>query len=817
MGDKSFYIRKAAVLGTGVMGLRIAAHLANADVPVVLFGRPGAEGDPNAKIRKAIDGLARTDRSAFVTRNRNAYVDVANYDHNLDQLRSCDLIIEAIAEDWDTKKALYEKIAPHIGSDAIVASNTSGLSINRLAELIPAASRKNFCGMHVFNPPRYMQLIELIPGKETDPAMLDNLESWLVTRLGKGIVRAKDTQSFVANRIGLFSLLAVMHHTEKFGLGLDVVDALTGRLIEHPASGTFRTADMIGLDTLSVVMDVQRETLPDDPWREYYKAPGWFAGLIAKGALGLKTKGGIYRKVGRDVQVLDLAAQDYRPSAAKLSDEVTEIFKISSPVTRFARLRASKDKHAEFLWAATRDIFHYSAYHLADIADNARDVDFAMRWGWGWSVGPFEIWQAAGWSALAEAFQKDIDAGKAMVKTPLPAWVMARESVYQGGDAYSPAEDTLKGRSTLPVYERQLFPDRIFGEKWDQGETLDENDSVRLWRMPKVDKGIAILSVKSKMHALGKGVVDGIYEAVARAEDEFDGLVIWHQPPFGVGADLTELTQFAQAGKWDEIERTVAHFQGATQALRYAQVPTVAGVDGMAFGGGAEVAMHCAHRVLALESMMGLVEAGVGLIPAGGGCKELVRRASEASQGRAQNDPWEDIQRAFRNIIRGVTSRGAINAREMGYALPGDTILFNAREVPYVAIKQARALADAGYHPPLRARQIKVIGAPGRATLRMDLVNMRNGGFMGAHDYIVSDAAATVLCGGDVDPGTLVDENWLLTQERRHFVALAKTERTQQRMAHMLKTGKPLRDEPYEKPRGKTGSLGAAAEPLMGA
>ncbi len=794
MGARNFFIRKAAVLGTGIMGPRIAAHLANAGVPVVLFGMSEESGIPNADPAKALAGLKKTDRSAFVSKSQGAYVDAAYYENDLNQLRSCDLIIEAIAEDWNAKQDLYNKIAPHIGSDTIVASNTSGLSINRLAGLFPAELRKNFCGVHFFNPPRFMNLIELIPGQQTDPAMLDNLESWLTSRLGKSIVRAKDTQSFIANRVGLFSILAVMHHTKAFDLGLDEVDALTGRLIEHPASATFRTADMIGLDTLSAVMNVQYETLPDDPWREYFKAPNWFAGLIAKGALGLKTKGGIYRKVGKDVQVLDLASDDYRPSAGKASAEVTEIFRISDPADRFARLRASQDQHAQFLWACTRDIFHYCAYHLADIADSVRDVDFAMRWGWAWSVGPFEIWQAAGWKAVAEAIQQDIDAGKAMVKAPLPAWVMARDSVYQNGEAYSPAEDTLKGRSPLPVYTRQLFPERIVGEKFDWGETLHENDSVRLWRLPKVDSGIAILSFKSKMHSLTKGVVDGIYDAVAQAEADFDGLVLWHSPPFGVGANLAELSELAGNGKWDEIDRVVAHFQGATKVLRYAQVPTVAAVDGMALGGGAEVAMHCAHRVLALESQLGLVEAGVGLIPSGGGCKEMVRRASDAAQGRIQNDPWEDIQKAFRNIIRGVTSRGAVNAIEMGYALPSDTVLFNAREVPFAAIRLARGLADAGYHPPLPPREIKVVGAPGRATLRMEMVNAREGGFMSPHDYVVSDAAATVLAGGDIEPGTLVDEDWLLTLERRQFVALTQTEPTQQRMAHMLKTGKPLRN-----------------------
>jgi len=794
MGSRGLNVQRAAVLGTGIMGPRVAAHLANADVPVVLFGMEEVAGTSHHGPAKALETLKKRDRGAFVSRSRGAYVDTATYEHGLAELESCDLIIEAIAEDWGAKQALYEKIAPHIKPGTVVTSNTSGTSINKLAGLLPEGMRANFCGAHFFNPPRQMALVELIPGERTDPAMVDALESWLATRLGKGIVRAKDTQSFIANRIGLFSLLAVMHHTEAFGLGFDEVDALTGRLIDRPPTATFRTADMIGLDTLATVTDVQHETLPDDPWREHFRVPGWFAELIEKGQLGLKTKGGVYRKVGKDITVLDVGSRDYRPSGAKASAEVTEIMAIRDPKERFARLRASEDTHARFLWATMRDVFHYCAHHLADIADNVRDVDFAMRWGWGWQSGPFETWQAAGWRETARAIQEDVDAGRAMVRTPLPAWVTARDAVHADGKAYSPADDTMKGRSTLPVYRRHLFPDAVIGERFDEGETLSETDHVRLWRLPQVDSGIAILSFKSKMHALSAGVVDGILDAVAQAEADFDGLVVWHRAPFGVGADLSELLSFAKAGRWDDVDRAVARFQSATQALRHARVPTVAGVQGMAFGGGAEVAMHCAHRVLELESQIGLVEAGVGLIPAGGGLKEMARRASAAAQTRTLNDPWEDVQKAFRNVIRGATSRGAIHAREMNYATPCDVVRFNANEVPYVAIRQARALAEAGWNPPMAARDIKVVGAQGRATLRMDLINLRDGGFMSEHDYVVSDAAALVLCGGDVDPGTLVDEEWLMLLERRQFVALAKTDLTQARMAHMLETGKPLRN-----------------------
>jgi 3-hydroxyacyl-CoA dehydrogenase len=793
----NFIVRKAAVLGAGVMGAQIAAHLANAEVPVVLFDLPAREGDPNGIVNKAIDALRKLEPSPLATKDRVSYIDAANYSQHLDQLKDCDLIIEAIAEKMAWKDDLYRQISPFVAPHAIIASNTSGLSINRLSEALPAALRSRFCGIHFFNPPRYMHLVELIATRSTDPALLDNLESWLVSRLGKGIVRALDTPNFVANRVGVFSMLAVMHHTQRFGLGFDVVDALTGPIIGRPKSATYRTADVVGLDTLAHVVKTMQDTLPEDPWYAYYSVPDWLAALIGKGALGQKTRCGIFRKDGRAIKVLDLASQDYRESAGDIDPTVLAILKNRHPAEKFAQLRASEHPQAQFLWAIFRDIFHYAAFHLADIADNARDLDFAMRWGFGWSQGPFESWQAAGWREIAEAVKADIDADRAMSPAPLPSWVFGRVAdagVHGPQGSYSASTDTYRPRSALPVYQRQIFPERVLGEKAASGQTIWENDGVRLWTLPQVDAEIAIASVKSRNHTLGREVIVGLQEAVARAEAEFKGLVLWHEAPFAFGANLKEVAEAIAGGEFELLEKYVGEFQNASMCLKYAQVPVVAAVQGMALGGGCEFLMHAAKRVIALESYIGLVEAGVGLIPAGGGCKEFAIRAAQHAAKTGGNDPFEFIQPVFMTIAMATVSKSGAQAKELGFAVESDKIVFNANELLYVALREARGLAEAGYAPRLSPRAIKVAGRTGIANCEMMLANMKEGGMISAHDYVVAKAAATALCGGDIETGSLVDEPWLLSVERKLFVELLKNPKTQQRIQHMLETGKPLRN-----------------------
>jgi len=849
--DNHLKIRKVAVLGAGVMGAQIAAHLVNANVETLLFELPAKEGDPNGNVNKAVEGLKKLDPAPISSPSRVSYIQAANYEQHLDKLRGCDLIIEAIAERMDWKSDLYRKVAPYVAEHAIFASNTSGLSINELARAFPDNLRHRFCGIHFFNPPRYMHLVELIPCRETEAALLDQLETFLVSTLGKGVVRAKDTPNFIANRVGVFSMLATKHHAAAFNLGFDMVDALTGRYLGRPKSATFRTLDIVGLDVFAHVVNTMRENLTDDPWHRHFDLPNWFQYLVDQGSLGQKTKRGIYMKIGKEIHVLDLHTREYHLSDAKVDDGVKDILRERDWAKKLAGLRNSPHPQAQFLWAVFRDVFHYCALHLAAIANNARDLDFAVRWGFGWDNGPFEIWQAAGWQHVAGWIAADIAAGKAMADTLLPAWVTdpSRTGVHTPQGSFSPSPSASlhplpqagegKGeragayqpRSTLPVYQRQLFPDHLFGEERKYGETVFETDDVRMWHM---GDGIAILSFKSKMHTVSNEVLDGILRAVNEAEAHFSALILWQtEPPFSVGANLLQLMQGLQepaqdagmfgklkgavnrvkytaagggsmgdlfnaaTGNVPHVEAVVAKFQQTSMRLKYAQVPTIAAVDGLALGGGCEFSIHCTRIVATLESYIGLVEVGVGLLPAGGGCKEMAQRAAAEAQ-RFANDNRVDIfpfvRRYFQNIALGEVAKSAELAREMGYLRRADRIVMNRFELLHIAKEEARVLNATAYRPPLRQRQIAVAGRTGIATLKAAMVNMREGGFISEHDYNIGCRVAETLCGGDVEAGSMVDEDWLLDLERRNFMELLATDKTQARIEHMLKNGKPLRN-----------------------
>ena len=831
MSNHRFIVRKAAVLGAGVMGAQIAAHLVNANIETLLFELPAESGDPNTPATQAIEKLKKLEPAPLSIASKATCIQAANYDQHLGLLTDCDLVIEAIAERVDWKTDLYTKVAPHLGQHTIFASNTSGLSINELAQAFPEELRHHFCGIHFFNPPRYMHLIEMIPCKESDAAMLDDLEIFLVTYLGKGVIRAKDTPNFIANRIGVFSMLAIMHHAKEFGLGFDLVDKLTGSLIGRPKSATFRTANLVGLDILSHVIDTMHNALSDDPWHAYFQTPAWLQTLIDQGALGQKTGKGIYQKVGKEIHVLDLATNTYRLSEAALDSDIESLLKQKNSVEKFLALRTSEHPQAQFLWAIHRDLFHYCATHLASIAENARDLDLAIRWGFGWNQGPFETWQMAGWHQITQWLNEDIASGKSMNQTPLPGWVAdveksERPAVHTPQGSYAPATHTMQPRSTLPVYRRQLFPDRLSGEEMVYGETIFETDAVRMWH---TGDEIAIVSFKSRMHTIDIEVLNGLQRALDEAEHHWRALVIWQtEPPFSAGANLKKATekpkseeppsafdQFMKkvkktaqstilqaarsldmadalmAGKLAEVEMLITRFQQISQHLRYSMIPTVAAVDGLALGGGCEFVMHCDRAVATLESYIGLVEAGVGLLPAGGGCKELALRAA---RNAIDDDPFPQLKHYFQTVAMAQFAKSGEQAKELGYLRPADTIIMNRFELLHAAKVQALALAESGYRPPLMPRNIPVTGSTGIATIKSTLVNMLEGHFISEHDYLVSSKIAHVMCGGDITPGSLVDEEWFLRLERTAFIELLATEKTQARIAHTLKTGKPLRN-----------------------
>ncbi|MCP1676090.1 3-hydroxyacyl-CoA dehydrogenase [Natronocella acetinitrilica] len=782
-------IRRVAVLGAGVMGAQIAAHLVNAQVDTVLFELPADGDDRNANARKAIDRLLKLEPKPLAVPAYAQLIRPANYRDDLAQLADCDLIIEAIAERLDLKKDLYARIAPHVAAHTILASNTSGLGINELAAVLPEDMRSRFCGVHFFNPPRYMHLAELIPGQQTEQAYLQGLETFLVSSLGKGVIYARDTPNFVGNRIGVFAMLAAMHHAQRLGLAPDVVDALTGPAIGRPKSATFRTADVVGLDTLAHVVEGSAPRLTDDPWHEYLVLAPWVRGLIDAGALGQKSGAGVYRKQGKQIEVLDPETGDYRPAHPEAAGEVQQILALRDPAEKFAALRQSEHPQARFLWAIHRDAFHYAAYLLEQIADCARDVDLALRWGFGWKQGPFEIWQSAGWRRVADWIREDIEAGEAMSGAALPDWVGSIEAVHSPKGSWAPADGVYRSRSELPVYSRQWFPDAVLGEDAGaSGNTVFETEGVRLWHV--VDD-IGILSFRSKQHAVGREVLEGVLAAMDEAEKRFDGVVLWQpREPFSVGANLKQVVDALGEQDFDALETMVHLFQQATGRMRDSQIPVVAAVRGMALGGGCEFQMHCDRTVAALESYIGLVEAGVGLIPAGGGCKELALRAAAATP---DGDVFPAIRKSFEAIAMAKVARSAREAQELGLLRATDRIVMNTHEVLHAATMEARALAATGYRPPLKL-PVKVAGRPGIANLTMMLVNMREGGFISEHDFKVARYAADALCGGDVEGGSQVSEAWLLRREWERFVELLRDKPTQERIAHMMKTGKPLRN-----------------------
>ena len=803
-----FNVRKVAVLGAGVMGAQIAAHLVNCKVPVILFDLPAKEGPKNGIVAKAVEGLKKLKPSPLGVTADASLIGQANYEEHMEQLRDCDLIIEAIAERMDWKLDLYKKIAPFVAPHAIVASNTSGLSITKLSEVLPEEIKPRFCGIHFFNPPRYMLLVELINTPTTEPHILDNLEAFVTSNLGKGVVRAKDTPNFIANRVGIAGMLATMKEVENFGLSVDVVDDLTGKKLGRASSGTFRTADVVGLDTMAHVIKTLQDTLSldTDPFYGSFATPEVLKTLLEMGNLGQKTKAGFFKKVGRDIMRFDLAGKDYVPAGQKADEVYTRMLK-KPAAERLQLLRNAEGAEGQFLWAILRNAFHYAAVHLGTIADNARDVDFCMRWGFGMKQGPFELWQEAGWLTVANMVKEDIDAGKALCSAPLPDWVFKGPVADAGGvhtpqGSWNPTAGQFMPVRSLPVYARQHFPESVLGANAPcaatAGITLHEDDAIRLWTLDDDVSGpcgsVVIASIKTKMHAIGPDVIEGLLQGLALAEDKYKGLVIWsNDEMFSAGADLQAMLPAFMMGGVKAIAGAELEMQQAMLKLRYANVPVVSAVRGLALGGGCELAAYSARRVVAMESYMGLVEVGVGLVPGGGGLAYLARRAAENAASSTGKDLLPFLTEGFTAAAMAKVGTSALESRKLGYLLDSDVIVPHKDELLFVAINEARAMFDSGYRAPLQ-RSFPVAGRSGLATIKGTLVNMRDGGFISAYDYFIGCQIAWVMCGGDVDAGSLVDEAYLMTLERKAFGELLGNPKTQERIMGMMSTGKPVRN-----------------------
>lgn len=786
---EAFFVKRVAVLGAGVMGAQIAAHCVNAGIETLLFDLSASEGNHNRIVDKAIAHLTQLRPAPLAIQSTASLLKACNYDDNLQELLHCDLIIEAIAERLDWKEALYERISPYLSATSILVSNTSGLSIKTLASVLPTRHRERFCGVHFFNPPRYMHLAELIPADNTSEELMNNLESFLTRRLGKGVVRAKDTPNFIANRIGVFSLLTTLHHAELMSLGLDEVDALTGALLGRPKSATCRTMDVVGLDTMRHVVDTMDRQLKSDPWHNTFKLPDWLISLIDQGHLGQKTGMGIYQKNGRTIEVYDITQGTYRKAKGVVSDEVKKIMSLQDPRDRMKQLVASTHPQAHFLVACFRDLFHYSAFHLADIASTVRDVDLAMRWGFGWQQGPFEAWQAADLSDMKQVIQQAIDSGFAMSQTKLPIWLDKIQVFYDKAGAFSVESEDYKKSRSLPVYQRQFFPDTPSSQPRFKGTMLFENEGISL---RSLQDDVAVLGFKSKANTIGQSVIDGVHQALTIAEQQCQGLIVYQSDAsnFSSGADLRGVLAFIQSNKMAALESMIHEFQQMVMRIKYSHIPTIAALRGRALGGGCELVLQCSRVVAAFESYLGLVEVGVGLIPAGGGCKEMAMRAANKS---VNTDLMPFIRGYFDKMTRGFVAGSAPEALACDYLQPKDTWVMHRNEVLYAAVANIKAMQAANYSPPLK-QKFPVAGLEGHAILKIGLVNWLEGGFISQHDYFLADQLAFVLCGGDVNEGELVDEDWMLQLEKHAFMMLASTPLSQARINYMLETGKPLRN-----------------------
>jgi 3-hydroxyacyl-CoA dehydrogenase len=777
-------IRRVAVLGAGVMGSGIAAHCANAGIPVLLLDivPPDGKGGRNAFANGAMDKLKKAKPAAFMAQRNAILIQTGNFDDDLPKVGECDLIIEAIVERLDIKRALFEKLEK-LAPNAIIASNTSGL---RIADMLVGRTeqfKKNFMVTHFFNPPRYMKLLELVAGPETSAEAKQRVDAWGKDVLGKGIVWAKDTPNFVGNRIGVQSMMTVIHTMMEMGLAPEDVDAITGVPMAHPKSATFRTADMVGLDTMGHVAANSYKTLVDDEDRETFKVPAYVEAMIGKGQLGDKTKGGFYKKVGQDIQTLDPKTGEYRAKGgdADIAKATKALSRIEDPRERLRKLVATEGKVGEFAWKVLSKSMAYAARRIPEITDTVENIDNAMKWGYNWDLGPFEVWDALGFAATFDRMKQDGIA--------LPAWVEQMRAAnatgfYTDNKMWDAQRGDYVARATDP---REVTWEVMRGS----GAPVLKNAGAEAWDL---GDGILGLTFKTKANSIDADVIKMIHDATARAEQDFRGMVIWNQGEFFcVGANLFAVVMAAGQKQWDGIREMVKGYQYATQRMKYARVPVVAAPYNMTLGGGLELCFGADAVQAAAETYAGLVEVGVGLIPGGAGCMNMLWRSLEAVPEGVEIDTYAFVTQTFKNIALAKVATSADEAKAFGYFRPTDGVSFDRARQLHEAKQRAIGLANAGYHPPA-PRAYKLPGESGIATLQMLVNTLVAGKYASEHDAKIAMKLGSVLCGGTSGHTHPVTEDEMLELEREAFVSLCGEPLSQARMQYMLQHNKPLRN-----------------------
>ena len=782
--------RSAAVLGAGVMGTQIAAHLANAGLTVYLLDLPAQSGHKNGLVQGAFKKGLKMSPPIFVTQKTAQRVILGNYEDDLDCLANVDWVIEAVVENLEVKQQLLKRVEQKIGSDTVVSTNTSGLSIQAIVQGRASSFQSRFLGTHFFNPPRYLKLLELIPTPATDPLILEKMQWFGRIHLGKGIVLAKDTPNFIANRIGIFvSMMGIQAFTDQ-GYTIEEIDTLTGTLVGRPKSATFRTADLVGLDTLLYVTDNLYKSIPDDENTEIFKAPELLRKLVATGTLGAKTGQGFYKKVKGEIRSLNQKTFAYEVAQSLNLGNLNSIKKLPSLSQRLQKLYHHKGRAGDFFRKLMLATLAYSANRIPEIAASPVEIDKAMRWGFGWELGPFEIWDVLGFATVLDDLQNG--------GFTIAPWIEKMQQLKPGGfyqekhKVYIPS----KGSVSLKIPTDEIHLNQV---KTQPKSRIWQNDEAKLLDL---GDGVVLYDFHSKANTLSVKVVDGLAEVLDLLEtNDYRGMVVGNEGAnFCVGLNLAEVGKIKQLEKLNPfnhshhaIAKLLTKFQTLVQRIHYFHKPIVAAVRGRALGGGCELAMACPHVVAEVETYIGLVELSVGLIPAAGGLVRMARWAANRGLTDSSSDILPFLQQVFKTIGMAKVSNSALEAQELGFLAPTTKIVMNSDRRLYAAKQEVLCLDNLGYTPPPK-NPIMVLGQPARAVLEHMAYVMHKGGYISDYDHFLAQRLAYVLTGGDLTSPTLVDDEYLLKLERENFLPLIDEPKTEARILHMLKTKKPLRN-----------------------